>query len=69
MDPAASALKIKLELAPEELGRLKEHISGKSGPKELGLNECINSTYYDTEDFALRDAGAVLRLRADGAKV
>jgi inorganic triphosphatase YgiF len=69
MDPAASALKIKLELAPEELGRLKEHISGKSGPKELGLNERINSTYYDTEDFALRDAGAVLRLRADGAKV
>lgn len=69
MDPAVSALKIKLELAPEELSRLKEHISGKSGLKELGLNERIVSTYYDTEDFAVRDAGSALRLRTDGTKV
>jgi triphosphatase len=69
MSLSASPLRIKLELAPEELGRLKEHLAQKAGTKEIGLNERVVSTYYDTQDWDLRDAGVALRLRSDGTKL
>jgi triphosphatase len=65
--PAPREIELKLELDPRDLPALRRHpllrqgFSSKSKPREL------LSTYFDTSDQRLREAGLTLRLRqADG---
>jgi inorganic triphosphatase YgiF len=60
-------VELKLELDPADLGRLREELRRRAGRD--GKRQSLETVYYDTRRFALKEAGISLRVRrlASGA--
>jgi triphosphatase len=63
-EPAPTEVELKLEVRPADLAALMAHPL----MRRLGRGRRLVSTYYDTADFRLRQAGLSLRIRTDGRK-
>jgi len=59
-------LRIKFELAPDEVARLEDHLEGGAAHKRSARSDTLTTTYFDTDDLALYEAGVSLRLRNNG---
>ena len=60
-------VELKLELDPAEADRIRSHPVLAAGETSLE-DELLISTYFDTPDFALRQAGVCLRVRDNGGR-
>jgi triphosphatase len=60
-------LRIKFELAPDAAARLRDHLTEELAPKRTARSDTLTSTYYDTDNLSLYEAGVSLRLRNNGA--
>lgn len=59
-------VELKLELDPADLGRLREELSRRAGRD--GKRQSLDTVYYDTRRFALKEAGISLRVRRLGKR-
>lgn len=59
-------LELKLEFDPADLGRLRDELRRRSGRD--GKRQTLETVYYDTRRFALKDAGVSLRVRRHGKR-
>jgi inorganic triphosphatase YgiF len=55
-------IRIKFEIAPDQIDRLRSHLSQKPHLQEPPYFETRQWIYYDTRDFSVRDEGFSLRL-------
>lgn len=62
---SASETELKLRAEPESFGRLAEAAVLRGAAP---TRRTLETVYFDTPDFALRRAGAVLRVRHDGTR-
>lgn len=56
-------LKIKFELAPDEVARFQKHLAEGVAHKRPLHKDTLTTTYFDTDDLSLYEAGVSLRLR------
>lgn len=67
MQPTRSEeVELKLQLPPEDLPRLRRHPRIRALTRGRSAPRLLESTYFDTADFALARLGLVLRLRRVG---
>ena len=59
---------LKLAIAPEAIARLTRHPLLRALRRGPSRRSRLTSTYYDTDDLELSQAGVALRLRRDGRK-
>ena len=59
---------LKLAIAPEAIPRLTRHPLVRALRRGPSRKSRLMSTYYDTDDLELAQAGVVLRLRRDGRR-
>jgi triphosphatase len=59
-------LRIKFELAPDEVARLQDHLAGGAAQKGTARSDTLTSTYFDTDKLSLYQEGVSLRLRNNG---
>lgn len=57
-------VRIKFEIAPDQIDRLRNHLAQKLHLKEPPFFETRQWVYYDTRDFSVRDEGFSLRSEA-----
>src|SRR5260221_2989312 len=60
-------LRIKFELAPDEVARLQDHLAGGAAQKRSARSDTLTSTYFDTDELSLYETGVSLRLRNNGS--
>jgi triphosphatase len=60
-------LRIKFELAPDEVARLEDHLAGGIAQNRSARSDTLTSTYFDTDRLSLYEEGVSLRLRNNGA--
>ncbi len=61
-------IELKLGLAPADMERVRLRPCFDAHAKEAPTERRLNSTYFDTPDFALADAGISLRVRHVGSR-
>lgn len=62
---SGSEIELKLRVEPESFGRLSKAAALRGA---ASTRRTLETVYFDTADFALRRAGAVLRVRRDGTR-
>ncbi len=60
--PISIEVELKLAAEPGDLEKLTRALSARA-PGAVTISRQLVSTYFDTPDFALRDAGSILRVR------
>src|SRR5690349_14849349 len=66
---APREIELKLEVDPDDLDRLRSHPLLEPEMRRA-RTQILHSTYFDTPDHALQEAGVSLRLRsADGCRI
>jgi inorganic triphosphatase YgiF len=61
-------VELKLEVEPENLDNVLAHPLLNGKPGDTARSQTLYSTYFDTPDHALRQAGISLRIRRNGAR-
>src|ERR1700722_8761286 len=59
-------LRIKFELAPDEIARLEDHLAGGVAENRAARSDTLTSTYFDTDKLSLFEDGVSLRVRNNG---
>ena len=60
-------LRIKFELAPDEVARLQDHLGDATANKRSSRSDTLTSIYFDTDKLSLYEAGVSLRVRNNGS--
>jgi triphosphatase len=60
-------LRIKFELAPDEVARFQKHLAEGVVHKRTLHKDTLTTTYFDTDDLSLYESGVSLRLRNNGS--
>src|ERR1700737_4751752 len=53
-------LRIKFELAPDEIARLEEQLAGGLAQNRSARSDTLTSTYFDTDRLSLYEKGVAL---------
>jgi inorganic triphosphatase YgiF len=61
---AKDNIRIKFEIAPDQIDRLRNHLAQKPHLTEPPFFETRQWVYYDTRDFSVREAGYSLRMES-----
>ena len=62
---ANQEIELKLRVDPQDLARFRNS-SAFAGTQARATSQDLESVYFDTEDFALRQRGVTLRVRKKG---
>ncbi len=61
-------VELKLDVAPDDLDKILAHPLLRTEAADTTRTKRLHSTYFDTPDHALREAGISLRIRRNGSQ-